>query len=174
MIPASPCERFLELCCGTGIAALLAARNGAKHAYAFDIAARSVPFAEFNRRLNGLESVTIREGDLYSPSAGERFDRIVAHPPYVPVLQPKYASLWKTDWKLESQKLFTDAPFKMQLEASGWTLQLLAECDGTRMGEQLFDSMKVRGIVEPDTPFRDFADVLTVMVSGGYLRIANK
>ena len=88
MIPASPCERFLELCCGTGIAAFLAARNGAKHAYAFDIAARSVHFAEFNRRLNELENVTIGEGDLYLPAAGRTFDRIVAHPPYVPVLEP--------------------------------------------------------------------------------------
>src|SRR5271165_2175616 len=90
MIPASPCERFLELCCGTGIAAFLAARNGAKQAHAFDIAARSVHFAEFNRRLNELENVTVGEGDLYSPAAGSKFDRIVAHPPYVPVLEPKY------------------------------------------------------------------------------------
>src|SRR5258708_22807936 len=90
MVPASPCARFLELCCGTGIAAFLAARNGAKHAYAFDIAARSVHFAEFNRRLNELENVTVGEGDLYSPAGGRKFDRIVAHPPYVPVLEPKY------------------------------------------------------------------------------------
>src|SRR5258708_857898 len=89
MMPAAPCERFLELCCGTGIAAFLAARNGAKHAYAFDIAARSVHFAEFNRRLNELENVTVGEGDLYSPAGGRKFDRIAAHPPYVPGLEPK-------------------------------------------------------------------------------------
>ena len=90
MIPASPCERFLELCCGTGIAAFLAARKGAKQAFAFDIAARSAHFAEFNRRLNGLDNVTIGQGDLYAPAAKRTFDRIVAHPPYVPVLEPKY------------------------------------------------------------------------------------
>ena len=80
MIPFSPCERFLELCCGTGIAAFVAARNGAKHAYAFDIAARSAHFAEFNRQLNGLDNVTIGQGDLYAAAAGLTFDRIAAHP----------------------------------------------------------------------------------------------
>jgi hypothetical protein len=78
------------------------------------------------------------------------------------------------NWVQESQKLFTDTPFKMQLEAPEWTLQLLSECDGTRTGEQLFESMKAQGIVEPETPFRDFADVLTVMVSGGYLSISSE
>lgn len=345
MIPATPCERFLELCCGTGIAAFLAARNGARHAYAYDIAARSAHFAEFNRRLNGLENVTIGEGDLYSPAAGLKFDRIVAHPPYVPVLEPKYVfydggedgeqitrrivqeapnyleergllicvslgsdrvdqpfeqrvrsflgerhegfdvalfvrsemepaiqalndvvcgrgsvdqvqrwrevlqklmivdfvfggifiyrhgeqragytirramaeksglpeieklmewerrvargedeailrrgllkavpdcrleatySLKQGEWAPNSQKLFVDSPFKMQLEAPGWTLQLLSECaDGKQTGEQLFGSMKEQGIIQPETPFRDFADVLTVMVSGGYVSISN-
>ena len=344
MIPASPCERFLEICCGTGIAAFLAARNGAKHAYAFDIAARSVHFAEFNRRLNELENVTTGEGDLYLPAAGKTFDRIVAHPPYVPVLEPKYVfydggqdgeqitrrivqelpayledrgllvcvslgsdrvtdpfeqrvrsflgdrheefdvalfvrsemepatqalndvvrgrgsveqvQIWREvlqklrivsfvfggifiyrhgekrkgytirrtmaekaglaeierlmdwerrvargeetailqhsrlkaasecrltanytlregNWTPESQKLFTDEPFKMQLEAPEWTLQLLSECDGTRTGEELFESMQAQGIIQPETPFQDFADVLTVMVSGGYVSISN-
>lgn len=91
MVPASPCERFLEACAGTGIAAMLAAKNGTKHAWAADLAARSVYFAEFNRRLNGLDNVTCVQGDLYGPlKGGTKFDRIVAHPPYVPVLEPKY------------------------------------------------------------------------------------
>ena len=342
LIPASPCERFLELCCGTGIAAFLAARNGAKHAYAFDIAARSAHFAEFNRRLNGLDNVTVGQGDLYAAAAGNTFDRIVAHPPYVPVLEPKYVfydggqdgeqitrrviqelpayleergllvcvslgsdrvddpfeqrvcsflgdrheefdvalfvrsemepaiqalndvvrgrgsveqvqcwrevlqklrivsfvfggifiyrhgekrkgyairrtmaekaglleietlmewerlvargedeailrrsalkaatgcrldasySLEKGNWVPGSQKLFVDHPFKMQLAAPGWALQLLAECDGGKTGEELFESLKKQEVVPSDTSFRAFADVLTVMVSGGYVEI---
>jgi hypothetical protein len=77
------------------------------------------------------------------------------------------------NWTPESQKLFIDTPFKMQLEAPEWTLQLLSECDGARAGEQLFESMKAQGIIQPETPFQDFADVLTVMVSGGYVSISN-
>jgi hypothetical protein len=61
----------------------------------------------------------------------------------------------------------------MQLEAPEWTLQLLSECDGARTGQQLFESMKTQGIVQPETPFPEFADVLTVMVSSGYLSISN-
>ncbi len=89
VIPRSRCTSFLEVCAGTGIAALLGARDFAAHSYAFDIAERSVKFAEFNRRLNGLPNMTNSAGDLYAPAGSKTFDRIVAHPPYVPVLKPK-------------------------------------------------------------------------------------
>lgn len=88
LIPPSPCAAFLDLCAGTGIAALVAARDGAAHAYSYDITERSTVFAEFNRRLNGIVNVTASQGDLYEPAADLTFDRIVAHPPYVPVYRP--------------------------------------------------------------------------------------
>lgn len=84
------CDAFLDLCAGTGIAALLAARAGAKHTWSCDVAKRSTVFAEFNRRLNGLDNVTAAEGDLYEPVRGLMFDRIVAHPPYVPVFRHQF------------------------------------------------------------------------------------
>lgn len=87
-LPETPCERFLELCAGTGIAALVAAPN-AKHAWAADITERSTRFAEFNARLNGIGNVTALQGDLYEPVRGLTFDRIVAHPPYVPATETK-------------------------------------------------------------------------------------
>jgi SAM-dependent methyltransferase len=88
IIPTNPCEAFLDLGTGTGVAALMAARDFAREAWACDITARSVQFAEFNRRLNGLENVTVGEGDLYDPVDGRSFDCIVTHPPYVPVSKP--------------------------------------------------------------------------------------
>lgn len=75
---------FLELCSGTGIAALMGAMAGAEHAYAVDITERSTVFAEFNARLNGLQNFTALQGDLWEPVRGKTFDTIVAHPPYVP------------------------------------------------------------------------------------------
>ncbi|HWY70213.1 MAG TPA: class I SAM-dependent methyltransferase [Terriglobales bacterium] len=340
-IPSTPCKRFLELCAGTGIAALLATRYGAEHAWAFDIAARSVHFAEFNRRLNGIPNVTNAQGDLYSPAKGRKFDRIVAHPPYVPVLEPKYVfydggqdgeqitrrmvqdlpnyleekglficvslgtdrlnepfeerirkwlgekssefdiglfvrsemepavqalndvirgkgsleqvQRWKEvlkllkivsfvfggmfiyrhgenragfttrrtagksfglkdiesvlewertvargqdvdmlrtarlkasecrlnaayvlrecNWALEKQHLLIDEPFKMELEAPGWTLELLAACDGSRSGEELFEMFRVKEMFEPGTSFSQFAEILRLLVSGGYAAI---
>lgn len=90
-LPALPCDRFLELCCGTGVAALRAAAfDGARSAWASDIAERSVRYAEFNRLLNGLDNVTVVRGDVFEAVAGQSFDRIVAHPPYVPALEAKW------------------------------------------------------------------------------------
>jgi SAM-dependent methyltransferase len=90
MLPAGPCERFLELCSGTGAAAFAAASRYAARAWAVDITERSTRFAEFNRLLNGLDNVTVLQGDLYAPVADVIFDRIVAHPPYVPALSRKW------------------------------------------------------------------------------------
>jgi len=89
-IPRSTCDAFLDLCAGTGVAALVAAQTGARHAWSFDITARSTHFAEFNRRLNGIANVTPAEGDLYDPAGDQTFDRIVAHPPYLPVYRQHY------------------------------------------------------------------------------------
>jgi SAM-dependent methyltransferase len=89
-VPAADCDAFLDLCAGTGIGALVAARCGARHAWALDITARSTHFAEFNRRLNGVPNVTPLEGDLYDPAGEQTFDRIVAHPPYLPVYRPHF------------------------------------------------------------------------------------
>ena len=340
-IPSTPCKSFLELCAGTGIAALLAARCGAEQAWAVDIAARSVHFAEFNRRLNGIPNVTNAQGDLYSPAKGRKFERIVAHPPYVPVLEPKYVfydggqdgeqitrrmvqelpnyledkglficvslgsdrvdepfearirkwlgektnefdvglfvrsemepavqalndvirgrgsvegvQRWKEvlkvlkivnfvfggtfiyrhgenragltvrrsagknsglkeietlmewerivargqdvevlrsarlrtasecrlnatyvlhegNWTPEKQRLLIDEPFKMELEAPGWTLELLAACDGNRTGQELFESFKAQEVLEPNTSFEQFAEILRLLVSGGFAR----
>jgi methylase of polypeptide subunit release factors len=88
-LPNTPCERFLELCAGTGIAALLASRY-AGHTWAADITERATRFAHFNAMLNGIDNCTAVQGDLYQPVLGLRFDRIVAHPPYMPSLEQKY------------------------------------------------------------------------------------
>lgn len=82
-LPSTPCDAMLDLGTGTGIAALLGARN-ARHVWATDISDRAVHFAEFNRRLAGLENMTVGKGDLFEPVAGLTFDRIGIHPPFVP------------------------------------------------------------------------------------------
>jgi SAM-dependent methyltransferase len=82
MLPRTPCDSFLEVCGGTGIAALVASRF-AREAWTSDITARAASFAEFNARLNGLVNVTSLRGDLYAPVRDRTFNRIAAHPPYV-------------------------------------------------------------------------------------------
>jgi SAM-dependent methyltransferase len=85
-LPKDPCENFLEICSGTGIAAIYAAKHFAKQSWAVDIEARSTEYAEFNVRLNRLENVKPLTGDLYAPVRGKEFDVIAAHPPYVPTM----------------------------------------------------------------------------------------
>jgi SAM-dependent methyltransferase len=89
-IPRGECGSFLDLCAGTGIAAIMAAREGAGEAWAGDIAERCTRFAEFNSRLNCVANFHPVTSDLYGSLSRPAFDRIVAHPPYVPALQPKW------------------------------------------------------------------------------------
>ena len=88
-LPPTPCGDVLDLCGGTGIAAFIAAKRYARHAWSCDLSERCTHFAEFNRRLNGIENSSIGQGDLYAAVDGRTFDRIVAHPPYVPTREQK-------------------------------------------------------------------------------------
>ena len=86
VIPRSPARDALDLCAGTGIAALVLSRH-VERVVAADITPRAAHFARFNAFLNGCPNVEIAVGDLYEAVAGRTFDRIVAHPPYVPALE---------------------------------------------------------------------------------------
>src|SRR5439155_20466419 len=86
VIPRSPARDALDLCAGTGIAALVLSRH-VERVVAADITPRAGHFATFNARLNGRTNVEVVQGDLYEAVAGRTFDRIVAHPPYVPALE---------------------------------------------------------------------------------------
>jgi methylase of polypeptide subunit release factors len=81
-LPSTMQGDFLELCGGTGAAALKAARAGAR-AWTTDITRRSTLFAAFNAALNGIDGCAAIEGDLYAAVPDMQFDRIAAHPPYV-------------------------------------------------------------------------------------------
>jgi SAM-dependent methyltransferase len=88
-LPHWPCDDLLDLCSGSGVAALLAAAGWVGHAWACDVTERCTVFAEFNRRLNGIENVTPARGDLYEPVQGRTFDCIVMHPPCLPSSGPR-------------------------------------------------------------------------------------
>jgi release factor glutamine methyltransferase len=75
-------QAVLDLCTGSGILGLTAARLGAR-ATAVDLSRRAVTCARLNARLNGLALEVLR-GDLFEPVRGRRFDLIVSNPPYIP------------------------------------------------------------------------------------------
>jgi len=73
----------LDLCTGSGALAISAAAGGARAVTAVDASRRAVLAARLNARLNGAR-VRVLRGDLFERLAGERFDLVVANPPYVP------------------------------------------------------------------------------------------
>jgi HemK-related putative methylase len=77
-----PGERMLELGAGMGLAAVLAARSGAR-VVATDILADAVEVVRANAALNGV-TVDARLGDCYTPVQGERFDLICTNAPQMP------------------------------------------------------------------------------------------
>jgi methylase of polypeptide subunit release factors len=82
--------RALDLGTGCGIQALLAAKH-AERVVATDVNPRALAYAAFNARLNGVENVELRTGSAFEPVEGERFDLIVANPPYVISPDASYA-----------------------------------------------------------------------------------
>jgi methylase of polypeptide subunit release factors len=81
LIP-DPVESVLDLGTGCGIQAMHASR-WARRVVATDISERALWFAGLNAALNGIENIEFRQGSLFEPVAGERFDRIVSNPPFV-------------------------------------------------------------------------------------------
>lgn len=81
-MPGPPYGSVLDVGTGPGTLALIAAARGAGRVVATDISERAVELARFNARFNELD-VDVRAGDLLDPVNGERFELIVAQPPYV-------------------------------------------------------------------------------------------
>ena len=75
-------ERVLEIGSGVGLAAVLAARAGAR-VIATDIRPESVAYTRDNAERNHV-AIDVRLGDGYEPVAGLRFDLICASPPQMP------------------------------------------------------------------------------------------
>lgn len=80
--PHTPVERVLDLGTGSGIQALAQAQ-AAEAVIATDVHPRALALAQATLEANDVTNVELREGAWFEPVAGERFDRIVANPPFV-------------------------------------------------------------------------------------------
>jgi len=80
----APC-RVLDLCTGSGVLAVALAKElPAARVVATEISEPAAALARRNAERNGVgDRVDVRGGDLWTPVAGERFDLIVANPPYI-------------------------------------------------------------------------------------------
>jgi release factor glutamine methyltransferase len=89
-------QRVLEVGTGSGFLALVAARR-ARQTIGSDINPEAVRALRINALLNHVEDrVEARQGDLFAPMAGERFDLILFNPPY---FAGQAKDLWELSWR---------------------------------------------------------------------------
>jgi release factor glutamine methyltransferase len=87
--------RIVDLCTGSGAIAIALARAlPAANVTATDLSPAALSIAHENARLNSVEPrIRFLEGDLLEPVTGERFDLLLANPPYVPTIERESMSV---------------------------------------------------------------------------------
>ena len=75
----------LDLCTGSGCLAILAAMTFEDAAIdAVDLSKDALAVAKINVKDHGLtERITLKQGNLFAPLKGQRYDLIISNPPYV-------------------------------------------------------------------------------------------
>lgn len=135
----------LDLCTGTGVQALRAARS-ARCVVGVDIGRRAVALARCNAKLNRVENATFRCGNLFAPVRGERFDLIAANPPFVagPRRGPAYHSGGPFGDRV-LKRIVAGLPEHLQADGRALMVSHLA----LRRGERVAD--RLRPWFEPST-----------------------
>jgi hypothetical protein len=119
-----PVSTALDLGTGCGVQSLHLARHSGR-VVATDLNPRACQLARLTFELNATE-VDLRLGDLYQPVAGERFDLIVANPPYV-MSPPGLARLAYREGNAETDTLVERVVIQGAAQlADGGVLQVLA------------------------------------------------
>ncbi|MDQ3644779.1 MAG: methyltransferase [Actinomycetota bacterium] len=78
-----PRSDVLDVCTGSGVIAISAARAGARSVHAVDLSRRAALAARLNARLNRVQIQAVR-GSLFDAVPGRTFDVIASNPPYLP------------------------------------------------------------------------------------------
>jgi hypothetical protein len=74
-------RRALDLSAGAGLLSVLAP---GREVVAVELDPFAAAVARFNVSMGGHDHVSVVEGDLFGPVAGERFDLVIANPPFLP------------------------------------------------------------------------------------------
>ena len=84
-LPTARPRRILDLCCGSGCLAILAALAFPRAKIdAVDLSAGALALARRNVAKHRLgDRITLHRGDLFKPMQGQRYDLIISNPPYV-------------------------------------------------------------------------------------------
>jgi methylase of polypeptide subunit release factors len=115
-------EKALDVGTGCGIQALHLA-DRVNHIVATDVNPRALQLTRWTAALNGID-LDVREGSLYEPVAGERFDLIVSNPPYV-IAPPSDGRLTYRETGFAGDSVVEQLVSRAPLTEGGWC-QLLA------------------------------------------------
>lgn len=155
--PRSEGSRALDLGTGSGVGAVFAARRGHR-VVAVDLNPEAVRCARLNALLHRLEDrIEVREGDLFTPVAGESFDLVLFNPPFFRgAPKSRFDLAWRGTDVLER---FADGlPAAL---APGGVALLLLSTDGD--GPALLDALGRQGLTHEPAVRRDFGnEVVTV------------
>ena len=138
-LPERPARRLCDLGTGTGVLGLLASREGSD-ATTLDLNPRVEAFVDLNQRLNPGTWVRHLTGDAFAPVAGERFDRIVINPPYVPALPWETPALSCTGGPLGDEllwRLLSEGAQHLESGGSLYAIGMVARPRGSSL-EKLF------------------------------------
>lgn len=81
VVGAERCDRALDIGAGAGLLSVLAPT---REVVAVELDPFAAEVARFNVSMGGHDHVRVVEGDLFGPVAGERFDLVIANPPFLP------------------------------------------------------------------------------------------
>lgn len=84
-VSEGPFQKAADVCCGSGCIGITLLREGAARSVLFtDVEEGALEIAKRNRnRLCPQAPASFRQGDLLEPLQGERFDLLIANPPYI-------------------------------------------------------------------------------------------
>ena len=77
-----PVASTLDVGTGSGVQAFLAARHS-ERVVGLDVNQRALRLARLNARLNDIDKVEWRHGNLFEPAENERYDLVAANPPFI-------------------------------------------------------------------------------------------
>ena len=120
----NPSRRTLDLGAGCGLQSLGAAAHS-ETVVATDINAKATLYATFNARLNGVDNIEFLTGDTFEPVVGQKFDLIVANPPFF-ITPSRHYMFCDNNMDLDQycRRLTREAP--AYLHEGGW-FQMLCE-----------------------------------------------
>uniref|UniRef100_A0A6U6V1M1 Methyltransferase small domain-containing protein n=1 Tax=Zooxanthella nutricula TaxID=1333877 RepID=A0A6U6V1M1_9DINO len=107
-LPPESKVRILEVCAGSGIQGILAARHAADRGFKvsltlLDVNPRAARFVAANLLLNNVQGRFVRS-DVFQEVAQERFDIILANTPFVPT-NPKEVAPYFTDGGADGERI---------------------------------------------------------------------